>query len=65
MKGYRRYRLDDYFSVDAPEKCCLFCKYCSDVFYDYSHGPYMFFCQEGHGGDFETCNNFEEEKDDV
>lgn len=27
-----------------PEKHCLSCKYCTDVFWDYTHGPYMCLC---------------------
>ena len=35
-------------TVRAPERCCLFCKHCSDVYWDYTHGPYMTICAEGH-----------------
>lgn len=30
-----------------PEKSCVFCEHCSDIFYDYSHGPYMLICDLG------------------
>lgn len=26
------------------EKSCLFCAHCTDLFYDYSNGPYLMFC---------------------
>lgn len=29
----------------APDKCCLFCGYCTDVWWDYTHGPYMLYCE--------------------
>lgn len=42
---------------------CLFCDHCTDVFYDFTHGPYMEICglglntQEGMAG---KCRNFSE-----
>ena len=24
---------------------CVFCKYCTDMFYDYTNGPYLFMCE--------------------
>lgn len=40
----RHYRLEPWYSIWAPEKCCLFCKHRDQVVYDYTNGPYMFFC---------------------
>lgn len=37
----------EYYSVKAPSTCCLFCAFCSDVFFDYTNGPYMFLCDMG------------------
>lgn len=34
----------EYYKVTAPDTCCLFCSHCTDVFWDFTHGPYMFFC---------------------
>ena len=31
----------------AREGTCLACKYCSDVFWDFTNGPYMAFCSKG------------------
>lgn len=28
----------------VPESCCLFCKHCSDIFWDYTNGIYMVIC---------------------
>lgn len=37
--------VSDYgLSFWCPEKSCVFCKRCSDIFFD-SAGPYMFFCE--------------------
>ena len=27
-----------------PKTHCVFCKHCTDLFYDYTNGPYMFIC---------------------
>ena len=29
----------------APEHSCLFCEHMTDVFWDYSNGPYRFYCE--------------------
>lgn len=50
----------EYYECDAPDNCCLFCKHCTDVFWDYTNGPYMFFCELGHGNYME-CGAFEED----
>lgn len=47
----------------APDQHCIFCKHCTDIFYDYTHGPYMFPCNKGHEN-FKTCNSFEGEDDE-
>ena len=28
------------------KKSCLICKHCTDIFWDYTHGPYMLFCEK-------------------
>lgn len=53
------------YTVFAPEKCCLFCSYNSDVFYDYTNGPYMFLCNEGDGElvwGIKECSKFKEDE---
>ena len=40
----KEYRLTNHFAVLAPDNCCLFCDHCTDVWWDYENGPYMFFC---------------------
>ena len=57
----------EYYRVLAPDKSCLFCDHCTDVFWDYTNGPYMFFCECKENTDDGTCGNcnaFEEMKSD-
>jgi hypothetical protein len=37
----------------CPVNSCVFCDHCTDIYYDYSNGPYMFVCEldEGKGMD--------------
>ena len=47
MKPYRLYDiLGSGMTVNAPDTCCLFCSKCTDVYWDYENGPYMFFCTD-------------------
>lgn len=51
-------------TVRAPERCCLFCKHCTDVFWDFSHGPYMMLCdihEDVTDGAKGQCDDFKEE----
>lgn len=41
---YRVYECE-FYKVLAPARSCLFCEHCTDVFYDFMNGPYMFFCE--------------------
>lgn len=43
-----------------PEHHCVFCAHCADLFFDYTHGPYLFMCSLGCEG-FQNCSNFKEE----
>ena len=54
----------------CPEKSCVFCKNCTDVIWDYTNGPYMFFCEKdplaereltekGYAGE---CEEFEDDE---
>lgn len=63
----REYECDEY-TCNAHPRSCLFCKNCSDVWFDYTHGPYMIFCDEHPEDDPEftskgmkgKCKKFEE-----
>ncbi len=37
-----------------PVNHCVFCKHCDDIIYDYSNGPYMFFCELDK--EYKTCD---------
>lgn len=48
------------------EKDCALCKHCYDVYWDYTNGPYMFFCNLGEPSeDKHYCNKFEEEENPI
>lgn len=65
----REYKFMDNFGGVMIVKCkndkdCLFCKNCSDVFYDYTHGPYMVICKLGKDTHSNICNSFEDKEND-
>lgn len=37
------YKLETGETVEAPDKCCLFCDHCTDLFYDFG-GIYLTVC---------------------
>ena len=44
-----------------PENHCVFCEHCNHMLYDYTNGPYMFFCElkkEFEKESYTTCNSF-------
>ena len=50
-----------------PRKSCPFCRYCGDLLWDYTNGPYCFFCEIGlddpdYGGMEGTCREFTPEE---
>lgn len=42
------------------DKDCLFCTHCTDVFWDYSNGPYMIICDLGEETFKDNCIYFKE-----
>jgi hypothetical protein len=61
MKKYKC----EHYKVMAHERSCFFCRKCTDIWWDYANGPYMFFCTDGK--DIETgligeCEGFEGEE---
>lgn len=51
--------------VLAPENSCLFCNHCTDIFWDYTHGIYMTYCDNEKDikiGAKGECKYFEEER---
>lgn len=52
------------YTVKAHPKSCFFCQHLTDIFYDYTNGPYGFVCNLV--GDIETgmrgvCPDFKED----
>lgn len=33
-------------TIRAHPKACFFCDHCTDIYWDYSHGPYAFVCEK-------------------
>lgn len=58
----------EYYSCVVPDRCCLFCDNCTDVYFD-SGGPYLFHCEAlGHlvnWQEHERCGQFVEEDDET
>jgi hypothetical protein len=44
---------------NMPSNHCVFCGHCTDIFYDYSNGPYMCICDIG-GNGYKECKLFSE-----
>lgn len=32
-------------TYEVPDKSCLLCKHCTDIFVDFINGPYLVFCE--------------------
>lgn len=67
-RGLKVYRYGEGQAVGAKPDSCLFCKHCTDIFWDYTHGPYTLCCEldlfpdciEVNGR--ATCSEFKEDK---
>lgn len=60
--NYRMWQSELGFAWEVPTKCCCFCKHCTDIFYDITHGPYMFICdKELNYSTTQGCDSFVEE----
>lgn len=57
IKEFKPFECENGLVYSMPAKHCAFCKHCTDIFYDYSNGPYMFICELDCDG-FESCGNF-------
>lgn len=53
------------YECDVPDNHCLVCQHCTDVFYDITHGPYMYICELQHSGDWRNCKDFEYDGSEV
>ena len=43
--------------------CCLICKKCTDIYWDYTNGPYMCMCKELYDNSNRDCDMFELDAD--
>ena len=68
----REYKCDDPIGpgvvVRAPERACVFCEHCTDVFWDYTNGPYWLLCDIHNDvvevdGPWGNCPDFQEDKE--
>lgn len=50
LEGRHKYVVEPGFTIWAPEKSCLFCRKCDDIIWDYTNGPYCFFCEKDADG---------------
>jgi len=54
----------EYYKIRAPKTSCFFCRYCTDIFFDFTNGPYMLMCDKGKepydDGVFGKCDGFDE-----
>lgn len=44
-EGHKLFKCQNGKSYGAPADFCLFCKHCTDIFWDYTNGPYMCICE--------------------
>ena len=63
-KNMRIFKCENGFEYKCPDTACVFCDHCTDIFYDYTHGPYLMFCDvpdhDCHNG--AGCELFKEDK---
>ena len=60
----KEFKCDDGHTYICKDNSCLVCNKCSDIFWDYTSGPYMVICSEDHDiskGAQGQCKFYEEE----
>ena len=54
----------EYYMAEAPTHGCFFCVHCTDIFYDYTAGPYALVCDLASIESYKDCGlhceNFKE-----
>ena len=55
-----RIYVSEHYCAEVPAKSCFFCKHCSDIFYDFTFGPYLVCCDTYIGSGLTTCSRYEE-----
>jgi hypothetical protein len=58
----RPFRCDNGAVYLMPEKHCVFCEHCTDLLFDYTNGPYMFFCEICDAVDYTQCGKFKKKE---
>lgn len=61
IRRTKKFKCADGKTYKFPVKHCAFCDHCTDIFFDYTNGPYMFLCENNHE-DFRTCKSFKKER---
>lgn len=55
----------DWYIMTANRRSCFGCEHCAGIFFDYTYGPYLFFCEKGVGSKLNVlrygCELFKEE----
>lgn len=41
-----KFKCDNGIVYNVPNKSCLKCSKCTDIFWDYTNGPYLAVCEE-------------------
>ena len=41
----RIFKCENGFEYKCSDTACVFCDHCTDIFYDYTHGPYLLLCE--------------------
>lgn len=41
----RIFKCENGIEYKCPDTACVFCDHCTDIFYDYTNGPYLMFCE--------------------
>lgn len=61
----KKYELENHTVCNMPVGHCVFCKKCTSLLYDYTNGPYVFFCELGLEPEMTeitcTCPEFEDD----
>lgn len=62
MKQYHIEGTSLFYKV--PDNACVLCEHCTDIFWDYTNGPYGIVCEIcGDPGELGGCERFKEAKD--
>lgn len=41
----RIFKCENGKEYECPDNACVFCDHCSDIFYDYTNGPWLILCE--------------------